>query len=213
MDKIKVGIVEDDLDWLKCMTIFLNNEDDIFVAGSATNKDEAVRMAKSMAFDVILMDINLNENKCDGILTTVEIRQFSDAKIIMLTSLDEKEIILDSFTAGAVNYVSKSKYMDIPGLIRDAFNNKSPIEVVLNEFSQMKKNEQLKDLTQSEKQVFDLLEKGYTKSRIESELFKTTNTVKTQIKHILRKLGVSNSKEAVQKVQTKGLKDKLRERK
>ena len=208
MNKIRVAIVEDDLDFLKAMTSFLNKENDILVAGTAVNREDAINLAKSTLFDVIIMDINLNENKCDGILAAAEILQFVKVKIIMLTSLKEEDIILDSFTAGAVNYITKEKYLEIPNAIRAAYNDNLPIEVLLKEFSQLKKNEQLKDLTQSEKEVYDLLEKGYTKSGIEAMLYKTTNTVKSQIKQILKKLGVNNSKEAVWKVKTKGLLDK-----
>lgn len=207
MNKIKVAIVEDDLGWLKAMTSFLNKENDILVAGTATNREDAVNLARTTLFDVIIMDINLNENKRDGILAAVEILQLANVKIIMLTSLKEDQIVLESFTAGAVNYISKEKYLEIPNAIRTAYNNDSPIEVLLNEFSKLKRDEQLKDLTQSEKQVYDLLEKGYTKSRIESELYKTANTIKSQIKQILKKLGVTSSKEAVMKVKTKGLLD------
>lgn len=208
MNKIKVAIVEDDLGWLKAMISFLNKESDILVAGTATNRADAVALARTTLFDVIIMDINLNENKCDGILAAVEILQFTKVKIIMLTSLKEKDVILDSFTAGAVNYISKEKYLEIPDAIRSAFHGDSAVEVLLNEFSQLKRNEQLKDLTPSEKQIFELLEQGHSKSKIEAELYKTDNTVKSQIKHILRKLGVNSSKEAVRKVRTKGLMDK-----
>jgi len=208
MDKIKVAIVEDDLGWLKAMISFLNKESDILVAGTATNMADAIALAKTTSFDVIIMDINLNENKCDGILAAVEILQFAKVKIIMLTSMKEKDVILDSFTAGAVNYISKEKYLEIPNAIRSAFSNNSPIEVLLNEFSQLKRNEQLKNLTPSEKQVYELLEQGHSKSEIEAKLYKTDNTVKSQIKQILRKLCVKSSKEAVMKVKTRGLLDK-----
>jgi DNA-binding NarL/FixJ family response regulator len=189
MDKIRVAIVEDDLGWLKAMTSFLNKEDDLIVTGTATNREEAIMMAKSILCDIILMDINLDENKRDGILAAAEILQSVNVKIIMLTSLKEDEVILDSFTAGAENYISKDKYLEIPNAIRTAYNNDSPMNVLLQEFAKLKRDEQLKDLTHAEKEVYELLEKGYTKSRIEKELYKTDNTIKSQIKRILRKLG------------------------
>src|SRR5659263_763553 len=162
MNKIKVAIVEDDSVWLKALTSFLNYQDDIIVAGMATNKEDAVNMARTSLVDVIIMDINLNENKRDGIEAAVEILESVKVKIIMLTSLKDDEIITDSFTAGAVNYISKENYEEIPNAIRAAFHNDSPIEVLLNEFSKLKRDEQLKELSGSEKQVYDLLEKGYT---------------------------------------------------
>jgi len=212
MDKIRVIIVEDDINFLKAMTTFISHQQDMLIVGTATTKSTAIELAKVVQFDVILMDINLNENMCDGILATVEILQFSSAKIIILTSLKEDEIVLDSFTAGAVNYISKEKYRDIPTAIRTSYKNDSPIEVVLKKFSEYQKQAQLKDLTNAEKEVFDLLEQGYTKNMIETEMYKSQNTVKTQVKKILRKLGVRSSKEAVDKVKTMGLREKLGDR-
>ena len=86
MNKIKVAIVEDDSVWLKALTSFLNFQEDIIVAEMATNKEDAVNMARTSLVDVIIMDINLNENKRDGILAAVEILESVKVKIIMLTS-------------------------------------------------------------------------------------------------------------------------------
>jgi Response regulator containing a CheY-like receiver domain and an HTH DNA-binding domain len=209
-EKIRVAIVEDDIDWLKSMTMFINRHEDICVVGLASSKEEAVSLLKNTNFDVILMDINLNENMCDGILATIEILQFSKAKIIMLSALKEQDIIEYSFIAGAVNFISKERYMHIPDAIRDTYKNASPIEVVLNKFMELKREEQLKDLTVCEKQIYNLLEKGYSKSKIEKELFKSANTIKSQVKKILWKLGVASSREAIHKVKTGGLMEKLR---
>jgi NarL family two-component system response regulator LiaR len=194
------------------MSIFINNQQDMLVVSTATCREQAVELAKVVEFDVILMDINLNENMCDGILATVEILQFSKAKIIILSSLKDQEIIEDSFIAGAVNFISKERYIHIPDAIRDSYKNNSPIEVVLKKFLDLKREEQLKDLTGSEKQIYKLIEKGYSKSRIEKEFFKSENTIKTQVKKILCKLGVTSSKEAIHKVKTAGIVDKLRHR-
>lgn len=82
-----------------------------------------------------MMDISLSENKKDGILAALEIMQIkNDVKIIMLTSLTEQEIMRDSFVAGAVNYINKDDYIKIPDAIRTAIAEKSPYDIVLNEF-------------------------------------------------------------------------------
>jgi DNA-binding NarL/FixJ family response regulator len=79
---------------------------------------------------------------------------------------------------------------------------------LLNQFSKYKREEQIKNLTEAEKEVYELLEEGYSQSKIEIALYKSHSAVKMQIRSILRKLGVKNSKEAIQKVRTKGLLDK-----
>ena len=205
MNCIRIMIVEDDIGWLKSMTSFLNKEEEFVIAGTACDKSEAVDVAKVCMPDVILMDINLNENKCDGIIAAAEIAQFSDAKVIMMTSLKEQVIIIDSYTAGAMNFISKEKFMEIPNAIRAAMESENPMKVLLQEYTQLKKEEQMSGLTVSEREVFYLLSDGYTKPEIETKLYKTDNTVKSQVKQILRKLGVKSSKDAVVKVKSGGI--------
>ncbi|HEY9060739.1 MAG TPA: response regulator [Pseudobacteroides sp.] len=71
MSKIRVAIVEDDHSWINAMVSFLKKHEDIIVVGTA--KSEAASLAKSLDIDVLLMDINLNGNKCDGIYAVTEI--------------------------------------------------------------------------------------------------------------------------------------------
>lgn len=205
MESIRIMIVEDDVGWLKSMTFFLSKEKDFVIAGTAGEKNTAVVVAKACSPDVILMDINLNGNKCDGIIAAAEIAQFSHARIIMITSLKEQEIIIDSFTAGATNFIPKEKFIEIPNAIRASMESEDPIGILLKEYSRLKKEEQMSTLTASEREVFKLLGSGYTKPEIEAKLFKTDNTVKTQVKMILRKLGVKNSRDAVIKVNSGGI--------
>ena len=102
---IKVIVVDDEQNWLIAISKLLNKEDDISVVGTANNKESVINLIKeNLSFDVILMDISLSSNKYDGIETALEIKELKeDAKIIMLTSFENRELIIDSFTAGAVN--------------------------------------------------------------------------------------------------------------
>jgi NarL family two-component system response regulator LiaR len=210
MKKIRVAIVEDDPDWLKAMVSFLKKNDDIVVVGTAVSRETSVELVKNVEADVMLMDINLNGNECDGIYACLDILEVRKMKIIMLTSLKNENIIRDAFTAGAVNYITKENYADIPLFIRNCYNDSSPIEIMLKEFRKMKKEEQLRNLSQSEREVFNLMEKGYNYAEIEKKLFKTHNTLRTQIKSILRKMKVSSGKEAILKVNSNGLKYQIK---
>ncbi len=208
MDKIQVMIVEDDPVWVKILSSFLSQESDIFIKASANSKDEAVRMAAGIKIDVIIMDINLSENLKDGVVAALEIKEFSDAKIIMLTSYNDDNLIKDSFEVGVVDYLLKEDYLDLPNTIRKTCNNRSSIQVILDDYARLKKDERLKELTAAEKEVFELIEQGLSQSQIASKLSKTNNTLRTQVKNILKKLGAKNSKEAIKKIKFKGLLDK-----
>ncbi|KNY26887.1 helix-turn-helix transcriptional regulator [Pseudobacteroides cellulosolvens] len=60
-------------------------------------------------------------------------------------------------------------------------------------------------LSDAEKEVYVLIEKGHSRADLQKILVKSENTIKKQIKGIFKKLGVKNSQEAVRKVKRKGL--------
>ncbi|EGG34982.1 response regulator transcription factor [Paenibacillus sp. HGF5] len=206
MNRIHVFLVEDDPDWIKSMTVFLNAQEDMIVVGAAESPEQAIAMAQVLSFDIVLMDIQLTAGRLDGIYAAAEILERKpDAKVIMLTSLDDELVITQSYTAGAVNYIEKSNFEELPAAIRSAVHQPGSMEVLLKEFARLKREEQLRSLTPAEREVFDLLDEGYTHSQMEKKLFKTESTLKNQINKILKKLGVRSSREAVEKVRRKGI--------
>lgn len=207
MDKINVLIVEDDPDWINTITDLLQEEPDIAVKAKATNRKDAFALAKNQLFDVILMDINLSGNRLDGIYTAAEISEVSDAKIIMITSLSENEAILNSFIAGAVNYIPKGNLSEVASAIHKAKADTSPYKVLLKEFSRLKRNEQLERLTSSEKDIYYLLENGFSRKNVSEKLYISENTLKIHVRNIIKKLGVSKIHDAIKKVNRKGLFD------
>ncbi|MCT1398821.1 response regulator transcription factor [Paenibacillus sp. p3-SID867] len=206
MNRIQIFLVEDDPDWVKSMTVFLNAQEDMIVVGTAESPEQAIAMAQILSFDIVLMDIQLTAGRLDGIYTAAEIlERKQQAKVIMLTSLGDELVIMQSFTAGAVNYIEKPRFKELPAAIRSAVLHPGSMEVLLKEFARLKREEQLRGLTPAEREVFDLLDEGYTHSQMEQKLFKTESTLKNQINKILKKLGVRSSKEAVEKVRRKGI--------
>lgn len=205
LDQIKVIIIDDDPQWLKVLVHFLNNNENILIVGTAQTKEQALSLMKSIDFDIVLLDIMLSENNYDGIEIAIEINQIRDSKIIMLTSLDEDEIIKKSFIAGAVQYISKFNYRDIPQLIRRVYRKRTPFEVLLEDYHRLKVEEELKELTKAEREVFDLVKQGLTHGQISNRLFKTERTIKNQVNHFLKKIGAHSCKEAIEKVSRKGL--------
>lgn len=208
MDKIRIGLIEDDSGWLKAMVNFLNNEDDIIIVGTAMNKNDGINLARNLQIDVFLIDVILNENNYDGIYVAAEILEATRCKIIMLSCVKDEKIVADCFAAGAVHFISKEDYEDIPKIIRAMHSNSFlPVEILARTYAKLKKEENLNKLTASEREVFDLIEQGYTRSQIGEKLFKTKNTLKTQIKKILSKFDVHSSKQAVRKVKSNGILD------
>ncbi|MFC4777038.1 response regulator [Paenibacillus sp. GCM10023252] len=211
MNQIRVLIVEDDPDWIKAITSYLSREEDILVIGAATEAGEALQLARTLSFDVVLMDIQLTANGMEGISTAMELHRIHPAKIIMLTSVQDEHTMTLAFTAGAIHYLQKSQFKELPGVIRSSYHHPTAMEALLKEFARLKREEQLKELTYAEREVFELIEEGYTQSQIEKKLFKAESTLKNQVNKMLKKLGVRSSKEAVDKVSRRGIEPAERE--
>src|SRR5450756_196526 len=83
---VNIAIVEDDPIWLSLMTDFLNQEEDFQVVATAVTKEEAIGLTRlNLNIHVMLMDINLTGNYCDGINASLHIRETTDTKVVMLT--------------------------------------------------------------------------------------------------------------------------------
>ncbi|GGA03554.1 DNA-binding response regulator [Paenibacillus marchantiophytorum] len=203
MASLNILIVEDDPVWLKCISDYLERETDMKGSHRASSREEAIQICREVYPDVVLMDIHLSDGKFDGIDAVLEIKTIIETKIIMLTSFTDKEMIINSFAAGAVSYVAKSDYKQLPSVIRAAMCEITPIQTLMSDYLRLRKEEQLTVLTTAEKEVFGLIEQGFTQSQIEKKLYKSSSTIKNQVNRILKKFNVRSSKEAIEKVKSR----------
>lgn len=195
MSKIKLLIVDDDQVWLKGISRFLDKEDDLLVIGTATTGEEAVKYVQSFNPDVVLMDLNLSGNKYDGIDTSQDILNIKNPKIIILTSLKDKEMIGEAFAAGAVNYFCKDDFETLPHAIRACYNAISPIEILGMEYQRLREESRLTLLTNAERELYELKKSGYTLAQIGDKLHKSTSTLKKQMNNLLKKLEAKRFKD------------------
>lgn len=193
MDKIRLAIVEDDPVWMKCLCNYVEKENDIIVVQKSRTKKEALQLAVEN-IDVVLLDLTLAESEDDENLNGLEVaEQLYDRgmeNIIMSTSWDETDIILESFDKGAMNYVTKSSYRDIPNAVREAYHGKvnihSDVSPIL--INALKTERKISVLTPSEREVYKLKEKGFNKNQIAEKLYKSVETIKKQLKMINNKI-------------------------
>lgn len=208
MQHLKLMIVEDDPDWLKLLTQMLNDEPDFLVAGAASSYSEAIRIYDQLKPDVVLIDIILGRELRGGINTAAELgAKPNPPSIIMLTSLTEAHVVTQSYAAGAYHFVAKKDYKELPALLRTMHRDFSPMSMLLQDYRRLRVEEQLKELTPSERHIYELLEQGLSMAQIEQQLFKSHSTVKNQMNKILKKLGVTSRKEAIAKIKRKGVYD------
>lgn len=218
MDAIKVGIVEDDKDWLRGLRAYLEKQPDIEVVFASDDKvatREALASGR-LEVDVVLMDIMLH-GEPEGVQLAEEVTAATGARVVMLTSMEEKELIFRSFQAGAIDYQIKSDFEALPNAVRAAARREAPIspaaaERMREEFRRLKQLERefekkkLQDMiTPSELELLKLIDKGYTQTEIANRLVLSIRTIKNHVNHILKKLGSKGSKEAAREAKEKGL--------
>lgn len=198
---IKVLIVDDHEMVRLGISSYLGVQSDMEVVGEAENGQEAVKKALALRPDAILMDVVMPE--MDGIAATKEIlRQWPEAKIIILTSFIDDEKVYPAIEAGAASYILKtSTAAEIAKAIRATANGESVLEPevttkMMNRMSQKNQPQLYEDLTAREREVLMLIAKGKSNKEIADELFITLKTVKTHVSNILAKLQVEDRTQA-----------------
>jgi NarL family two-component system response regulator LiaR len=197
---IRVMIADDHLMVRKGLATFLKVFDDLVIAGEAENGIRAVEICAKENPDVVLMDMVMPE--MDGQTATQMIhKQFPKVRIIALTSFSDGKMIKGILQAGAIGYLLKDVSADdLANAIRQAYAGKS---ILSADSMQMLMAENGKgpqpgqDLTARERDVLKLMVKGFSNTRIATELVLSPSTVKSHVSSILSKLHVFSRSEAV----------------
>ena len=177
---------------------FFELQDDVEVVGEATNGAEGISMALALHPDVIVMDIVMPE--VNGIDATLAIlKEWPEAKILIVTSYLDNEKIMPVLNAGARGYMLKTSSADeLFHAVQKVAAGELAIEQEVSKKVEYHRNhvELHEDLTAREHDVLQLIAKGYENQRIADELFISLKTVKTHVSNILAKLEVSDRTQA-----------------
>ncbi len=184
----------------------------VWQAGSG---QEAVEKAKNEDADIVLMDIEM-ETVNAGILAAEQIRdQGKGQQVIFLTAHETDQTIITAMGTGAVDYIVKGcQEQEILRHIRNAYKGKPVMEAriqetIMREYSRLQRSERsllffinnVSQLTAAERELLRLLLDGKKAKDIAGIRCVEMNTVKTQIKGLLRKFGCSRTKEIVSMIQ------------
>lgn len=174
------------------LKMYLALEPDFQVIGEAADGAEAVRLARELRPDVVLMDLLMPV--MDGIAATAAIRQELPAtEVVALTSVLEDVSVSSAIRAGAIGYLLKdTKAPDLLRAIRGAVDGQVQLspQAMTRLVREVRAPESPEPLTERETDVLLLVAQGYSNREIGRALSIGEKTVKTHVSNILSKLGV-----------------------
>ena len=196
---IRILIVDDHQVVRQGLRMFLSLDPELEVVGEATNGAEAVRLARQLAPNVVLMDLIMPV--MDGVEATKAIRQeLPDVDVIALTSVLEETAIYRAMRAGATGYLLKDIDADeLCRAIKSAAAGQVSLspEVAKRLLREVEPPPHPEPLTDRETEVLQHLALGKSNKEIASALVIAEKTVRTHVSSVLGKLGVSSRTQAV----------------
>ncbi|EMA6342037.1 response regulator transcription factor [Bacillus cytotoxicus] len=199
---IKVLLVDDHEMVRMGVSAYLSTQPDIEVVGEAENGRKGSELALQLKPDIILMDLVMDD--MDGVeATRAIIKEWPEAKIVVVTSFLDDEKLYPVIEAGATSYLLKtSRASDIADAVRATYDGETVLEPkvtgkMMSRMRQKKEQPLHDDLTEREFEILLLIAEGKSNQEIADELFIALKTVKTHVSNILNKLNVSDRTQAV----------------
>ena len=210
---LRVVVVDDQALVRSGFSMILGVEPDLEVVGEASDGRAAVEVVTRMRPDVVLMDVQMPGT--DGIEATREIVARDLAKVIILTTFDRDDYLVDGLRAGASGFLLKNaepeKLVDAVRVVGSGHALLAP-EVTRRVIERMTTGDtthtpekrspatpskELDLLTNREHEVLVLVGKGLSNAEIATELFVGEATVKTHVSNVFAKLHLRDRVQAV----------------
>jgi len=205
METIRVIIVEDDREMREGLKLIVRSNPALECIATCSSGEEALEMISGNIPDVVLMDIHLPG--ISGIECVKKLKpSMAFTQFMMCTVYEDNENVFDSLCAGATGYLLKnSPPTKITDAITELYHGGSPMSsVIARKVIQAFKpsggqNSEIEKLTTREREMLELLAKGYRYKEIADQLSISFETVRTHIHNIYDKLHVQSRIEALNK--------------
>ena len=213
MDKIRILIADDSAPFRDGLRGLLQSIDDVEVVGEATTGDEAIRLARDLQPDVILMDIQMPG--VNGIEATRQIVHTSPhISILMLTMFEDDDSVFAALRAGARGYLLKGALKaEILRAIRSVNSGEAifgpAIAKRLMQFFAAPPSPApprvFPELTEREREILGLMAQGDSNTEIADRLVLSPKTVRNHISIIFSKLQVADRAQSIIRARDAGL--------
>ncbi|MFI2104240.1 response regulator [Isoptericola sp. NPDC019693] len=214
--RTRVVLVDDDALVRSGLTLILGGDADLEVVATASDGLEALDVVARERPDVVLMDIRMP--RLDGIEATRRLRSVPDARVIVLTTFDADDMIVEALRAGAAGFLLKDTPPDrLVAAVRAAAAGEPTLSPRVAEQliarvtdrsapdGRRAAAERLETLTERERDVALALARGLSNAEVAGELYMSVPTVKTHVSRILTKLDAANRVQAAIVVHDAGL--------
>jgi DNA-binding NarL/FixJ family response regulator len=200
MKPTRLLIVDDHAIVRKGIVMFLSIEESIEIVGEAESGRDAVRLAKVLCPDVVLLDLVMPNG--DGLEAITWLKdELPDVKIIILTTFDDDARVKAALKAGANGYMLKDAdgatlSQAIRAVQKGGMSLHPTItQRLLTELEQVGSNGH-PCLSNREKEILELVARGISNKEIAQALHLSKGTVKIHVSHILTKLHMASRTEA-----------------
>jgi NarL family two-component system response regulator LiaR len=200
-DPIRVLLVDDHAVVREGLRALLELQDGIAIAGEAADGEEAIALTLELEPDVVLMDLVMP--RLGGLDAMRALReQAPAARVIVLTSFLDDDMLMPALRAGAAGYLLKNADpQEVVRAVRTASAGEALLAPavaarLVETLAADGPDDPLERLTPREREVLVLIGRGFPNKLIARELDVAEKTVKTHVGNVLGKLGVSDRTQA-----------------
>ena len=201
---IRVFIADDQALVRQGLRALLEVEPEIDIVGEASRGDEALEKLRALDVDVILLDIRM-----PGMSGIEVLRELRNASVLMLTTFDDAEAVLEAIRAGARGFLLKDvSFEQLISALRAIAAGATVFQPAMTERLSRQRTTTasiVEPLTEREIQVVRLMAGGYSNGEIAHALGVAEGTIKNHVSNILAKFAARDRTRAVLKALEAGL--------
>lgn len=217
---IRVALVEDDVNFQNALMEAIEAAPGMALQGVADTRAQGLQMLEQLQIDVLLVDLGLPDGSGIDVIRAAHTLQ-PGCNIMVSTTFGDETNVMQSLEAGAAGYLLKdSEPHKMVGEIRSMYAGGSPISPliarkILTRFhddgrpvtpqEQPAADKPRAALSLREKEVLDLITKGFTSDEIAGLMAVSRHTVLTFVRRIYAKLEVNSKAEAIFEARNRGL--------